>query len=380
MSSSRKSPVLGLFYFPFMLHILQTTITCHKPQSTKEGIIMNDYDKKESESMLLYMKEKAEENFNELFLHPYNYYTDAVIKRAETSISAIETAVLGPANKRERSALNADAAHIKAGNDILQTYLETMGRNCPSFDAFSIEKATRYGDPHYVGQVLLRERRALYALKSYLATAGMTPEEMCDKYKVDISACGPKRMGDIRRHIKPNRYLPFKITRSFRIRNKATDDAFYALKKAEDYDDAHMHIAYNGTITASMPGIIFNGMKIDKTVQVGLLNGNAAYLTFDPVKALLYSDLIGAKWKGGQSKKAYLGVYKVLYKNPMHLDAYSPQIGGVKKTRETLRPYDAIVAHKGYLMAPGRPLKSGELSIYDERQITLMYVVEVEAA
>ena len=64
----------------------------------------------------------------------------------------------------------------------------------------------------------------------------------------------------------------------------------------------------------------------------------------------------------------------------MHLDAYSPQIGGVKKTRETLRPYDAIVAHKGYLMAPGRPLKSGELSIYDERQITLMYVVEVEAA
>ena len=205
---------------------------------------MNDYDKKESESMLLYMKEKAEENFNELFLHPYNYYTDAVIKRAETSISAIETAVLGPANKRERSALNADAAHIKAGNDILQTYLETMGRNCPSFDAFAIEKATRYGDPHYVGQVLLRERRALYALKSYLATAGMTPEEMCDKYQVDISACGPKRMGDIRRHIKPNRYLPFKITRSFRIRNKATDDAFYTLKKAEDYDDTHIHIAY----------------------------------------------------------------------------------------------------------------------------------------
>lgn len=72
----------------------------------------------------------------------------------------------------------------------------------------------------------------------------------------------------------------------------------------------------------------------------------------------------------GNSLQAFLAVYKVVYHNQMDVSVWSAEMPGYTKSK--IAPYDAVFAHKGIT------LFNDEVIIYDENQITVQYLIELE--
>jgi poly [ADP-ribose] polymerase len=126
------------------------------------------------------------------------------------------------------------------------------------------------------------------------------------------------------------------------------------------------------------------GPKINpkNVVYTGSLFGKGCYFAPRAKKSIGYTSLSGSYWKSGNADRAYLMVYKVAYKNALHLDGDSKKsgMGGRAFTAENIKPHDAVYAHKGYLMGHNAPLCNDEVIAYDEAAIDLIYVIEMRAA
>ena len=120
-------------------------------------------------------------------------------------------------------------------------------------------------------------------------------------------------------------------------------------------------------------GIVSEGLKMNPDAPItGKMFGHGMYFAPRARKSVGYTSLQGSYWAGGNSKKAYLLVFKVAYKNPIVTDTWQSWMGGIKNLKDIL-PHDAIYAKAG------RDLRNDEVIIYDERMCTIQYVIELAA-
>lgn len=325
--------------------------------------VMNDIDRAAAMELFADLRTETEREAMSLYKENPCYYTDALLKEGKDLLSA--------------ASQKARADDISGANIDLLGYLNLMKRNVPDFHSVDIRKTTRMGDPHYFGQVVLRERRAAYVLNSYRLADGVDAGDFCNKYDLNIMLCGSNSMQRITGHIRPDPRFPFTVGKAYRIRCKKRDDAFYEFMEKEGYRDQDIQYVYNATVNPSMLGIICDGMRFEGGDSSGLLFGAGGYFTRYANKAAGYSSLSGSRWRKGDSNKGYICLYKVLSKNPLHLDKNSAS-GSKKFDKVSIAPYDMVWAHKGYRMGPGRSLKASEQIVYDERQVSLMYVIEIQ--
>lgn len=323
--------------------------------------VMNDVDKKASAELFDFLKKESSTAMEELYKESASYYTDVVLDEGKKFLSDVES------YGRQGDFFNANTA--------LNEYLTIMGRRYSNFDDLKVEDVYRKGDPHYIGQVMLRERRAGYILHSYIKGADIPADEICEKYGLNVMLCGQNSLSNIKKHIHPFGGFSFNVERAYRVRNEAKDKIFYDFMQTEGYTDDNILYLYNATVNPALLGVICDGFRIEQG-NTGLLFGAGAYLSSHASKTAGYTSLSGSRWRNGTSDKGYICLYKVLSKNPLHLDGKST-MRPKKYTRSSLQPYDMLWAHKGYLMGKNRPLKAGEQVIFDERQLTLMYVIEI---
>lgn len=324
---------------------------------------MNDYDKNAATELLSFLKAESECEAGKYYKKPASYYTDSVLAEGSELLGEV-------------SSFGYKGDIVKA-NASLKKYLSVMGRSFSNFKDLEVVYANRKGDPHYYGQVVLRERRHEYALLSFLKGAGLSPEDVMSKYGLTLMACGPNSMKAVTAHIRPNAYFPFQVGKAYRIWNKPRDDTFYDFMKKENYAEADIAYLYNATINPSVLGVVCDGMRFEEADPAGLLFGAGGYFSRHAAKVVGYTSLSGSRWRNGTGNRGFICLYKVLSKNPLHLDGKCGLSGGKKYDKNNLFPYDMVWAHKGYLMSPSRRLKAGEQVVYDERQVTLMYVIEV---
>ena len=95
--------------------------------------------------------------------------------------------------------------------------------------------------------------------------------------------------------------------------------------------------------------------------------GHGLYFAPRAKKSIGYTSLNGSNWAGGSSSTGFLAVYKVAYKNT-HVSAYE------RFTKDSVKQLgaDAVFASKDQGM-----LVNDEVIIYDDKQATIRYLIEL---
>lgn len=151
--------------------------------------------------------------------------------------------------------------------------------------------------------------------------------------------------------------------------NKKTDDRFYQYMDKNEYKKKDIHYLYHGSRNENWYGLLTKGpmLRPQCVIITGKAFGNGIYFAPRAKKSIGYSSLQGAYWAGGTQNKAYLAVYKVLYKNQKDVNLSYPY------DLKNIAPCDAVYAHKGLR------LQNDEVIVYREEQITLQYIIELKA-
>lgn len=176
-----------------------------------------------------------------------------------------------------------------------------------------------------------------------------------------------KRLFQIKSHLGE---MENKFYRAFRVKNTQLDDAFYKSMKKEGYTEKDIHYLYHGSRNANWYGIMTQGLILyPNAVRSGSMFGHGLYFANKARKSTGYSSLDGySTWAREHEEKGYIAVYKVLYRNAKHVSKWIPNYTSLNKDR--IKPNDALFVHGGV------DLYNDEIIIYDERRVTLQYVIE----
>lgn len=190
-----------------------------------------------------------------------------------------------------------------------------------------------------------------------------------EDYGLNISLVDdPREIESIKKHLSAESKGLFR--RAFRVRNVRTDDAFFSYMDAHHLGRADIHYLYHGSKNMNYWGLITEGMKLNPKAPItGKMFGYGLYFANRAKKSINYTSLDGSYWAKGNSKRAYLAVYKVCYGN--QLDVHEWKNTYTTYTKSSLHGKDALFAHAG------RDLLNDEIIVYDERQCTIQYLIEI---
>lgn len=216
-------------------------------------------------------------------------------------------------------------------------------------------------------QDLLDTMNAQFLTKDTDASDGQT---ILDALGLSIRPCTDKEIMSIRKHMTSESENLFK--RAFRVHNKQTDDLFEANMKKCGMTAKDVHYYYHGTRNMNVYGITTLGHKTNPDAPVtGKMFGYGNYYATRAKKSINYTSLqTGHNWHNDVCEKGYLLVFKVAYKNPRHVSTHEHWMSQL--TKESIKPYDALFAHKGSCLV------NDEIIVYDEAQSTLQYIIELE--
>ena len=159
--------------------------------------------------------------------------------------------------------------------------------------------------------------------------------------------------------------------RAYRIKNKKTDDRFYAYMKEHGMTDKNVSYLYHGSRNQNYYGLMTQGPLLNPNAPItGKMFGQGIYFANRAKKSINYTSLRGSYWAGGTSNQAFLAVYKVAYKNAMDVSCHTCEM--TRYTAKKIAPYDAVFAHGG------ADLINDEIIIYNEAQCTLQYLIELQ--
>ena len=138
----------------------------------------------------------------------------------------------------------------------------------------------------------------------------------------------------------------------------------------DGYTEKDIHYLYHGSRNANWYGIMTQGLILHpNAIHTGSMFGHGLYFANKARKSTGYSSLAGySTWARENEEKGYIAVYKVLYSNPRHISKWKRDYTAFNKSR--IKPNDALFAHRG------ADLYNDEIIIYDEKQVTLQYIIE----
>lgn len=176
-----------------------------------------------------------------------------------------------------------------------------------------------------------------------------------------------KRLAQIKSHLGE---MEDKFSRAFRVKNKQLDEAFYKRMYKDGYTEKDIHYLYHGSRNANWYGIMTQGLILHpNAIHNGSMFGHGLYFANKARKSTGYSSLAGySTWARENEEKGYIAVYKVLYSNPRHISKWKRDYTAFNKSR--IKPNDALFAHGG------ADLYNDEIILYDEKQVTLQYIIE----
>ena len=116
-------------------------------------------------------------------------------------------------------------------------------------------------------------------------------------------------------------------------------------------------------------GIMSEGLKLNPKAPItGKMFGHGLYFAPRAKKSINYTSISGSYWAKGSNDQAFLAVFKVAYKNQKDVMTWEPYMSSLRN----IRPHDALFAHAG------TSLVNDEIIVYDEHQVTLQYLIELE--
>lgn len=194
-------------------------------------------------------------------------------------------------------------------------------------------------------------------------------ETILDALELNIRLCSEPENRQIKKFLSKESAHRFK--QAFRVVNQKTEERFWNYMEQRKLTDENIHYLYHGSKNANYYGLMSEGPKLNPKAPVtGKMFGYGIYFATRAKKSINYTDLRGSYWSHGNSRQAFLAVYKVAYGNQKDVDVWTREMSNY--TKKAIYPHDAVFAHKGI------SLLNDEIIIYDEAQMTIQYLIELE--
>ncbi|MCC6726750.1 MAG: WGR domain-containing protein [Saprospiraceae bacterium] len=166
-----------------------------------------------------------------------------------------------------------------------------------------------------------------------------------------------------------------KFRRAYKVTNLRTQTLFDKYVATSKHPEVRLF--WHGSRNENWFSILKTGLVLRpaNAVITGKMFGYGLYFADKCRKSLNYTSLDGTFWAKGSEKKAWLALYDVHIGHPLVIknhEAWCTQLTG-ERLQERGKDYDSVFA-KG-----GADLVNNEYIVYNERQCTVRYFVEIGA-
>ena len=189
-----------------------------------------------------------------------------------------------------------------------------------------------------------------------------------DDLGIEIEECAANEIKIIKDALGPD--SP-KFGKAFKVKNLHTE---------KKYEEEFEHITvkkeelfWHGSRNQNWYFILQKGLLIRPSgaIHSGSMWGDAVYFADKAKKSIGYSSFRGSYWAGGNSNKAYLALYRVSVGNQKHIHRHDSSCYSITKDKLLKDNYHSVFAHGG------ADLINNEYIIYDIKQCTIQYLVEI---
>nr|WP_303181812.1 hypothetical protein [Lachnoclostridium phocaeense] len=221
--------------------------------------------------------------------------------------------------------------------------------------------------------ILEREQELLDVMESQVITG--EPEEETEDLLIhlglDVRKCTQKEWEGIIQHMSDDtRHL---CKRAWRIKNRRTEERFHEYRRKNGIHKKEIHSLFHGSRNANYYGLLSQGPKLNMGSPNGHLFGMGLYFATNSAKSIRYTSTGGYNLYCRENMPtSYLAVYKVAYRNPLHVNWPTDAMSQWRK--KDILPHDAVFAHGGN----GSYLVNNEIIVYDEAAVTIKYLLELE--
>lgn len=254
---------------------------------------------------------------------------------------------------------------MEAVNDLLKKLYVIIPRKMKNVSDYLI------ADMKQIGDVIEREQELLDIMASQVDDLDNSNDK-----KTILEANGlsvklvesDKEIDQIKSHMGEQKSH---FIKAFRIKNKKTDENFLKWCKDNNISKTDVHFYYHGSKNENYWGILKDGQKLNPNASVcGKMFGYGLYYANKAKKSMNYTS-ISARWRSGIENRGYLAVFKVAYKNPLHVSMFEMWMTNIRTSKD-INGHDAVFAHGGL------SLINDEIVIYNENQVTLCYLIEIK--
>lgn len=265
-------------------------------------------------------------------------------------------------------------------NDRLLKLYKVIPRKMKKVQEHLMHSASTDEEVQRIEQKLAEEQATLDVMRSQVEMVEKQKEQRPGRHITLLEAMGlrlePVHDAELVRNIrKMMGGESDKFRRAFSVTNLHTQSQF----------DIHVNVSKNKEVALFWHGsrnenwlsILKTGLVLRpaNAVITGKMFGYGLYFADKCRKSLNYTSLHGSYWAKGSEKKAWLALYDVHLGKPLQIrkhEAWCTQLTA-ERLREKGKEYDSVFA-KG-----GIDLLNNEYIVYDERQCTVRYFVEISA-
>lgn len=160
-----------------------------------------------------------------------------------------------------------------------------------------------------------------------------------------------------------------KIFKCVNKKTQAIFDANFAKAKVKK-----KRLYWHGSRNENWFNIIQTGLMIRPSgaVHTGSMFGDGIYFANKSQKSLGYTSVRGSYWASGSSNKGYLALFDVHLGNEKHITHHDSSCYRLSKSVLDKEGFDSVYAHGG------ADLRNDEFIIYDGKQCTIAYIIEIQ--
>lgn len=254
---------------------------------------------------------------------------------------------------------------IETVNDSLKKLFVTIPRKMKNVSDYLV------ADMKQVGDVIEREQELLDIMASQVDDIenSKQTETILEANGLSVRLVeSDKEIDQIKSHMGERKHH---FVRAYRVKNKKTDENFLKYCKDNNISKNDIHFYYHGSKNENYWGIMKDGQKLNPNASVcGKMFGYGLYYANKAKKSMNYTS-ISARWRSGVENKGYLAVFKVAYKNPLHVLKYEQWMANIRSSKDIMW-HDALFAHGGL------DLINDEIIVYNEKQVSLCYMIEIK--
>jgi len=345
--------------------IAETTTTSSNSTSSKTADIKDNQVKQLFDDLMAYANKSIQRN--------YKVTQDAV---TQAQIDAAQEVLT------KASGLAKVGVDVKEINDLLIRLYTIIPRKMKDVRDYLIDAADDKDDLDKIKNFLANEQDTLDTMagqvKLISQQKGSTIDDdldgdgeitLLEQMGLEVSVeTDPKQLELIDRLVGPTKDRLKKVYKCVNKKTQAVFDKHYGNARFKD-----RKLFWHGSRNENIFNIIQSGLLIRPSgaVHTGSMFGDGIYYANKAQKSLGYTSVRGSYWVNGSSNKGYLLLYDVYHGKQKDIYKHDSSCYSLSQKVMDDEGYDSVYAHGG------ADLRNDEFIIYNPKQCTIKYIIEI---